>query len=425
MDQGEMNIPRAGQARPCDVVLFVFVPVFNCPIRRLGIPSLYLDLLFFAMLVVLVVPGISRAQSLADGARMLARKTVSAAHGASVSFEQRNLSSLKDGDFTALVAVFLDEMQKHGVKISTSNEGAKLTFTVSGNVTSYLGVAKIERGGAEEIVFEQLGHGMDVMSGEPGPGVVLHREFLMALDTPMLDVSVGEDKKHATVLGQSEITRMELKNDRWEALRREHLSRQAGTYRDMRGSLFYFIDVGFAYFTGETCTNSLNSGLGWRCESSRRDVIPIYLPQLGEGRTIVPWFSAAPFEQDGRSKLIFTGKDGAARLYEADAEPVVVSRNWGSEIASIHSGCGAGWQVLITSKGDWTTTDTVQAMEMQNGIPREISAQMEMAGPVMALHAAPPRLTENIPEDKGVTAIIRNLQSGKYEAYRLTIRCGN
>jgi hypothetical protein len=381
--------------------------------------------LFLAILMTLVAPCLCRAQSLAEGARVLARKAVSSAHGASVGFESRNASSLKDGDFSALVAVFLDELQKHGVKISTSKEGAKLTFTVSGNVTSYLGVAKLERGGAAEIVFEQLGHGMDVPSGEPGPGVVLHREFLMALDTPMLDVLVGEDKKYATVLGQSEITQMELKNDRWEVLRRERLSRQAGTYRDMSGLLFYFIDVGIVYFTGETCTNSFNSGLGWRCEGSRRDFIPIYLPQLGEGRRIVPWFSAAPFEQDGRSKLIFAGKDGAARLYEADAEPLVVSRNWGSEIATIHSGCGTGWQVLTTSQGDWSTTDTVQAMEMQNGVPREISAQMEMAGPVIALHAPPPRLTENIPEDPGVTAIIHNLQSGKYEAYRLTISCGN
>ena len=78
-------------------------------------------------------------------------------------------------------------------------------------------------------------------------------------------------------------------------------------------------------------------------------------------------------------------------MYEDGTEPVAVFPNWGSEIASVYSGCGSGWQLLVTGKADWTKPDEIQAIDIQDRRAQPVSDPMEFPGPIVALQT--PRKT--------------------------------
>ena len=73
------------------------------------------------------------------------------------------------------------------------------------------------------------------------------------------------------------------------------------------------------------------------------------------------------------------------------------------------------WQLLVTRPGDWTQPDAIQAFEIIERQVVAISQPVEFDGPVTALWPAS--------DGKSVAAVVRNLKTGQYEAYRLTISC--
>jgi hypothetical protein len=112
------------------------------------------------------------------------------------------------------------------------------------------------------------------------------------------------------------------------------------------------------------------------------------------------WIFAAV---DGQVHLLDGLTDQAARL------------NWGSEVASVKTSCGSGWQVLATQPGD-NTNDSVRAYEFADRDPVAVSQAVNFGGGITALWT----------EAKGATAmaIARNAERGNYEAFRLAIACG-
>ena len=76
--------------------------------------------------------------------------------------------------------------------------------------------------------------------------------------------------------------------------------------------------------------------------------------------------------------------------------------------------CGSPYRLLATRAGDYTQSDTVQVFHGEPNAPVPVSAELGFPGPILALHSdfGHPR------------AIVRNLTTGNYEAYRLAILCG-
>jgi hypothetical protein len=85
----------------------------------------------------------------------------------------------------------------------------------------------------------------------------------------------------------------------------------------------------------------------------------------------------------------------------------------GTESGMFQSMCGVD-QILVTGRGDYTQTDSVQAFQMSATSAVPISNEFDFPGPVTALQA-----TTDTPR-----AIVHNLQTGNYEAYRIFISCG-
>ncbi len=89
--------------------------------------------------------------------------------------------------------------------------------------------------------------------------------------------------------------------------------------------------------------------------------------------------------------------------------------SFGSQIASVQTGCGTGWQILTTSAADYSKPDSIQAQEWTGREFRAVSAAMEFDGPVLALRRGT--------ETNSVRAIVHNLKTGMYEAYSLNVFC--
>jgi hypothetical protein len=382
-------------------------------------------LLGFALFIVLYfLPQPTHADSLEESARLLARKVWASIHGASVSLEFRNISSLGSAEFAGISTAFQEELQRRGVKILAADAAASLVVNVTQNPTEYIGVVQIQRKENTETVIETIGLVNGPAAPEPAFRLVLHREFLFSSDSPIVDVMLDNDAKHAYALGVQEISAYEWRAEQWTLTRSEHLPTHRPPERGGRGFILQGVDSQRVYFPGEFCHVSKVSGEGWSCEKYA-DLMPVpTVPsEAVAGKKLGAWISAAQFETDEKIKVVVTGQDGLARLYEDGADPAAVFANWGSQIASVYSGCGSGWQLLVTGKGDWTTTDAIEAMDIKDRRAQSVSASMEFAGPIVALHAWETRAADNPAANAKAVAVDRNLQTGRYEAYQLSITC--
>jgi hypothetical protein len=93
-------------------------------------------------------------------------------------------------------------------------------------------------------------------------------------------------------------------------------------------------------------------------------------------------------------------------VYDAARKPAGDSDGWGSDFAAV---CGST-KILATGPAGPESRDFVTLYELTNRTPVRASAPVEFPGPVTALF---PTL-----------AVARNLSTGWYEAYSLTVDCG-
>lgn len=138
-------------------------------------------------------------------------------------------------------------------------------------------------------------------------------------------------------------------------------------------------------------------------------------PGIGKQASVAPFFSAVPLPRKGYTLWAFAGVDRRLHLHDGVNELVVAAAGWGSAIAAVKSGCGTGWQVLASGEQDWRSQDTVRAVEIADREPAVVSQPLELPGPVTEMWTAA--------DGRSVTAIVRNLRSGRYEAYTLSIAC--
>jgi hypothetical protein len=366
----------------------------------------------------------ARADSLEDAARVLARKVASTLHGMSVTYEVRNLSSLRGKEFSNLSAAFQEELQQHGAKVLPADAAASVVLTVTENTSSYLGIVQIRRKENSDTIMEPLGPMEGAPVAELMYKLVLHKEFLFSRDAPMVDVLLAGDDRHAYALGLQEISSYELQGDSWVLTGTVRLSAHPTLAREIRGFLYFEIDTEAAYLSGELCRISPMAGKVGKCEKYQ-ETMPVrsVSTSVVAGKKMGSWFSAAQLGPEEATRIVVTGRDGLARLYEEGPDPISVFPGWGSEVASIHSGCGHGWQLLVTGTGDWTHADTIQAMEIRERQAQAVSSPIELPGAVIALHYSAARNVDEASASSSAVAIIRNLQTGRYEAYRLSITC--
>ena len=371
----------------------------------------------------------SDTPSLEDAARALARRVAAALHGAQVTYDAQNRSSLDAAEFASVSAAFADELQREGIKVVSADSGTSVSITVTQSPTQYLAVAQIQRKENPETLLETLGSVKGLTEAATTFSLELRRELLFSQDTPILDVFFDADSTTAFALGPQEIRSYTRQSDRWALTNAERLPRHQAPARSERGVFGFGIEMASAEFSNELCQMYFLPDAkpkGWHCEKDATAMrVRGVSAESSDSEKRGPWLSTAQFEVDGKIRRVITGQDGLARLYDDRSEPVATFSGWGSEVASLHSGCGSGWQLLVTSSTDWTKPDAIQAVEVRDRRAVPVSAPMEFSGPIVALHTPGTRAVDPTTPTSQAFAVDHNLQTGRYDAYLLSITCAH
>lgn len=138
----------------------------------------------------------------------------------------------------------------------------------------------------------------------------------------------------------------------------------------------------------------------------------VITPSLGVD--LPPFYSAALLSRPNGPALLIGGIDGRVEVVDNGVlKAVSGARDWGSDFAVLHSGCGSGAQVVASGSGE-AASDSLRAYELpaQEAIPA--SAPLPMNGTVTALWRTP--------DGRSLLAAVRE-SNGDYEVDRVSALC--
>jgi hypothetical protein len=239
------------------------------------------------------------------------------------------------------------------------------------------------------------------------------------------------------VLDSNGVAVYRLQDGHWQAEQSLSIAHTRPWPRDLRGRLALRKDHALdAYLPGVLCRSAsslaplaltcydsddpwpvgsdlfnLNAGFA----ASRNFFTGTLSPGVGKQVTAPAFYSAAALPRGQSALWLLATLDGQVHLLDGATDQVSPKLGWGSDIASVRSGCGAGWQVLATRDGEGSS-DTVRAFEVADREPVAASSPLEFAGNITAMW------TESSGSD--VIAVAHNSETGRYEAFRITLACG-
>jgi hypothetical protein len=400
-----------------------------------------------AILFALLLPAAARAQTALEAASELARRiVVSTGPRRAITLKVRNVSSLQETDVTAVLGALENELQSHGIRLGGEAPAeVEVIVTISENAGGFLFVAQIRQNDAEQVAVVPFVRAGGAANPAQPEMVRLEHTVMWEQDAPILDfaaVNMGADAVNVwmLVLQPEKVSLLEKSAAGWEERHSVSISAPQPWPRDLRGRLLVEAETFWAYLPGTVCGGAVDaaqsSKITMDCQPSN-DPWPLYAGgQLlgyapfsaqrnfftgriesadGRARDFAPFFSAASVEAERNSWWILAGTDGQARLYGRAVEPERTFRGWGSDMASVKSGCGSGWQVLASGPGDAGAPEWVRAFEVEGTEPRAVSVPLPMPGAVTALWPA---------AENAAIAVTRNPNTGRYAAHTLTIACG-
>jgi len=240
------------------------------------------------------------------------------------------------------------------------------------------------------------------------------------------------------VLNSSGVAVYTLHDSRWQQEQSLVVTHLHPWPRDLRGRLTLRKDHLFdAYLPGVFCRSTTSAPLAMNCYESddpwplgtdqpslnafftpaRNFFTGALAPGVGKQTTAPAFYSAAALSREKYTLWLFAAVDGQIHLLDGITDQVAGKLGWGSDMASVRSGCGSGWQVLATRSGGDSPSDTVRAFELPDREPIAVSQPTDFSGSITALW------TESA--GSSAIAVSRNSETGRYEAFRLIITCGD
>jgi hypothetical protein len=273
---------------------------------------------------------------------------------------------------------------------------------------------------------------------EASSAFILRKIPLWAQEDRILDVAVLEESTTPTliaVLDPEKVALYRFTENRWRQEAALAISHSRTWPRDMRGRLVprqdHLVDI---YLPGVFCQIPASSSLTLVCRDSddpwplssqfplaafyaptRNFFTGVLSPGIGKQTSTTKFYSAAPVPRPNYTLWVLAGVDGSLHLLDGVTDQTA-NLAWGSDVATIKTACGSGWQVLATHAGE-ESADSVRAYEFADREPAAVSPPLDFGGGITALWT----------EAKGGTAIAvsRNAKTGNYEAFRLALACAN
>jgi len=407
--------------------------------------------------VTVFLPSFLSASDLGDTARQLAHKIAAAAGPGAFALEVTNHSSLDDKSVREVRSALEAELHVEGVH-ATKTEQAMGTIEVvlSESLREYVWTAEIVIGSDEKKVamvsLPRSPIGPPFAAAMP---IVLKATLLFTQEQPMLDVSLVEMPGGSRLIvldgGKVAIYRHQGANPAgpiparaWEFETSSPIVHSRTFPRDVRGRLLLRRDHLFdAYLPGTFCrsNSSAVAPLILICNdtddpwpltpddasvraffaASRNFFTGALSPGIGKVSNVPSFYSAAALPRSSYTLWVLAAVDGSLHLVDGMTDQVIRGGKWGSDLAAVHSTCGTGTQLLVSEvenlgHGD-TERDGLRAFEIPDRDPVVASSALEFDGRIVALW---PESSGN-----GATAIVRRKDTGWYEAYRVSISCGN
>jgi len=388
----------------------------------------------WAALLLWAAPLASAAENLDGAVRELAAKTaLLAGAGVPVAITCRNASSLDSADVARLRAAFENLLQQAGGHPAQGAAAVDVSLTLSENSTEYLLVEEARKGDDRTVWIAAWKR---TTAGQPPvAGLGLEKKLVWEQEEQILDVAISGDAM--LVLAPSRITLLARREDRWEQRQTVRLTPPAPWPRDLRGRLRLSESRFQAFLPGFACQGTMAPELSldcrpgdqpWMLESGSHALLAANLArgrnyfdgrvvtQSGAARSAPPFFSAAAVEDRASTYWLLALADGRAELFDINFNALAPMPSWGSDVAGIDGRCGPATQVLATRAGEAGDADSIQSWALADRTAAPVTAPVLFPGPVTALWTAGP---------DSALAVARNLASGRYEAYVVTLACGS
>jgi hypothetical protein len=412
----------------------------------------------FSMALVLAIPA--RAADWNGPEQQLARKIVAVTGAGAVALTVQNRSSLGKRDSEIVQNGLRSALEEVGIHFAKAEQSvATVAISLSENPTSYVWVAEIRQGEGEVAVVmvsapRPAGSTISVRESVP---LSLRKISLWAQDDAILDVAVLEENATPTriaVLDAEKVALYRLQGGKWQQEQTLAIVHTRPWPRDLRGRLMpardHLLD---AYLPGVICRSSAGAPVTLNCReaddpwplapagliggnfatfpsagSTSTSIVPLgafyagtrnfftgaLAPGVGKFTAVSKFYSAAFLPRDRYTLWLFATTDGRVHMVDG-VNDQATALDWGSDLASVRTSCGAGWQVLATSS-EATFGDSVQAYEFPDRDAVAVSPAVDFAGGA---------ITALWTEAKGDTtiAVVRNRETGNYEVFRLAISC--
>jgi hypothetical protein len=336
------------------------------------------------LVVSLGLPGLAHPATLEDSAKELAQKIAAALPAKeNVSCEIRNLSSLQPGEAVRIEQSLKMELQERGVRLTDSGAEIIVVVTLSENYKSLVWTGEIHKGDASQVVLIAVERSSENRAFSKAMPVTIRREKFWEGPERILDageVSNGAGKSWLVLLLPEGLR---IQDQQIGSASTLEIKSMQGASRDPWGNL-NFDPVGntIAFFLApRVCTVNLETPDLSACPPA-------------DGSAGVPPTSRSPVMFD----IAPTGPPPPGKGTLIEMKPV----------------CGGASEFLATGARDYTQTDSVQVFQTESSGAAAVSAQLDFPGPITALHAI-----SEMPR-----AVVRNLTTGNYEAYRLSFSCG-
>ena len=392
---------------------------------------------FLLMLSLFAV--LSSASNWTAPEEQLARRIAGITGPGAVALEITNASSLSRADYDEVRRGLTTQLAYLGLRFVNPDQAAgTVHITLSEDLQNYVWVAEIHQGNNESsVVMVSLPRPAAAIGVREADPLTIHKALLWSQEERILDATlIDGNPSHLAVLSGDKLDLYGFRDGRWQPEQSFPITHAHPWPRDLRGRLILRQDHLFdAHLPGVFCKSTTTAPLGLNCRESddpwpvgsdqfhlsaffapARNFFPgVLVPGVGKQSSAPAFYSAATLPRDKYTLALFAGVDGQVHMLDGVSDRTAGNLAWGSDIASVHTECGSGWQVLATQSGTGPV-DTIRVYEVPDREPVLMSAPLEFSGAITALWA----------ESNGNTAVavLHDSESGKYEAYRLTINCG-
>ena len=351
----------------------------------------------------------------------------------------RNLSGVSNDSVAAIRKLLEQDLKAHGVSVVEDESANSIRVTLSENARGRLWVAEVVEGNTTRVAMVQLSSDEE-QHAKTASGLTLHREAILRMPEPVL--AALETANGLVVLEPEQIVFETHGLNGWHEQSRVSIGQKRPLPRDPRGLLLPEGGAAFeAWLAGMQCTGSFEpspapaqgtascqpSDDPWPMTQFEQAAVPVkaffngarnyftgvLTPNIGVD--MPPFYAAGLIPRAaGGAALVVGGIDGKVSMIENGvSRQVAGTRDWGSDFAVVHSGCGAGAQIIASSSGE-ANADSLRAYELPALDANPVSAPLDLGGAVMALWP--------VPDGKTVLAAVRSA-AGQYEVDRVSALC--